>query len=331
MTTPTIVDGSGAGFEATRGDKQARFDLQTRLQFREAPGETAKGDGVSRILVIGAAGLIGGEVVKALGESECIRASRNSGERVDISDPKSIAALFDRFGTVDGIVCTGGAARFKPWAELTDDDWTFSLANKLLGQVNVVRYGLKSVRPGGAITLTTGFGVAISRSRKRDHHHRQFRSRRFCPRGRCGAVNLHSGQRRLAGLGRGDPAGDRPQSGRRHSGGRGGRDHRPAVSRRRDGLGGVGGEGLTAPFAAPPVRLEAARLKPFLEEARVVRRSIEAIVAAVDIADRRGGEFFGIKVVQQRNLDGVKCATHRLKLAPPRRPDPASLAKVKLN
>jgi NAD(P)-dependent dehydrogenase (short-subunit alcohol dehydrogenase family) len=57
---------------------------------------------------------------------------------------------------VDGIICTGGAARFKPWSELTDEDWTFSLANKLLGQVNVVRYGLKSVRPGGATTLTTG-------------------------------------------------------------------------------------------------------------------------------------------------------------------------------
>src|ERR1700722_8850368 len=60
---------------------------------------------------------------------------------------------------VDGIICTGGAARFKPWSELTDEDWTFSLANKLLGQVNVVRYGLKSVRPGGAITLTTGLAA----------------------------------------------------------------------------------------------------------------------------------------------------------------------------
>ena len=111
---------------------------------------------MSKILVIGAAGLIGREVVKALGESECIRASRSSDERVDISDPKSLAALFDRIGTVDGIICAGGAARFKPWAQLTDEDWTFSLTNKLLGQVNVVRYGLKSVRPGGAITLTTG-------------------------------------------------------------------------------------------------------------------------------------------------------------------------------
>ncbi len=111
---------------------------------------------LSKILVIGAAGLIGAEVVRAPGESECIRASRNSGERVDISDPKSLAALFGRIGEVDGIICTGGVARFKPWGELTDEDWTFSLANKLLGQVNVVRYGAKSVRPGGAITLTTG-------------------------------------------------------------------------------------------------------------------------------------------------------------------------------
>jgi NAD(P)-dependent dehydrogenase (short-subunit alcohol dehydrogenase family) len=111
---------------------------------------------VSKILVIGAAGLIGSDVVKALGESECIRASRNSGERVDISDPRSIAALFKRVGELDGIICTGGAARFKPWDQLTDEDWEFSLANKLLGQVNVVRYGAKSVRPGGAITLTTG-------------------------------------------------------------------------------------------------------------------------------------------------------------------------------
>ena len=49
---------------------------------------------MGKILVIGAAGLIGKEVVKTLGENECIRASRSSDERVDISDPKSIAALY---------------------------------------------------------------------------------------------------------------------------------------------------------------------------------------------------------------------------------------------
>ncbi len=111
---------------------------------------------MGKILVIGAAGLIGAEVVKALGAENCIRASRSSDEKVDISDPKSLQALFGRLDEVDGIICTGGAARFKPWDQQTDDDWTFSLANKLMGQVNVVRYGARSVRPGGGITLTTG-------------------------------------------------------------------------------------------------------------------------------------------------------------------------------
>jgi nucleoside-diphosphate-sugar epimerase len=64
----------------------------------------SKGERVSRILVIGAAGLIGTRVVEALGEQHCIRASRNSGERVDIADPKSLAALFERVGDLDGIV-----------------------------------------------------------------------------------------------------------------------------------------------------------------------------------------------------------------------------------
>ena len=181
---------------------------------------------MGKILVIGAAGLIGKDVVKTLGESECIRASRSSDERVDISDPKSLAALFERVGELDEIICTGGAARFKPWAELTDEDWTFSLANKLLGQVNVVRYGLKSVRPGGAITLTTGLASQYPVSRQRDHHHRQCRRRGVRARGSRGAVDFRSGQRRFAGLGLRNATGHGSRSCRGHSGGRGGRDHR---------------------------------------------------------------------------------------------------------
>jgi nucleoside-diphosphate-sugar epimerase len=89
-----------------------------------APNDVEE-NALGKILVIGAAGLIGKEIVNALGESNCIRASRSSDERVDITDPKSLAALFDRIGAIDGIICTGGAARFKPWDQLTDEDWTF--------------------------------------------------------------------------------------------------------------------------------------------------------------------------------------------------------------
>ena len=114
---------------------------------------------LSRFLVIGGAGLLGAEVVKALGAGQCVVASRHAGERVDIADPRSLAALFDRVGEVDGIVCTGGAARFRPWDQLTDDDWAFSVANKLMGQINVVRLGANRVRRGGAITLTSGLAA----------------------------------------------------------------------------------------------------------------------------------------------------------------------------
>ena len=114
---------------------------------------------MGKTLVIGACRLLGSRIVEALGEDRCIRASRNSGERVDISDPESMVALFKRVREVDGIVCVGGAARFKPWAQLTDDDWTFSVANKLMGQVHVVRLGAETVGPGGAITLTSGLAA----------------------------------------------------------------------------------------------------------------------------------------------------------------------------
>jgi nucleoside-diphosphate-sugar epimerase len=104
---------------------------------------------LNRFLVIGGAGLLGAEVVKALGPGQCVVASRHAGERVDIADPKSLSALFDRVGEVDGIVCTGGAARFKPWDRPTDCDWGFSLANKLIGQINVLRLGATTSAAAG--------------------------------------------------------------------------------------------------------------------------------------------------------------------------------------
>jgi len=40
--------------------------------------------------------------------------------------------------------------------ELSDADFHFSIDNKLMGQVNLVRYGLGSVVDGGSITITSG-------------------------------------------------------------------------------------------------------------------------------------------------------------------------------
>jgi NAD(P)-dependent dehydrogenase (short-subunit alcohol dehydrogenase family) len=111
-----------------------------------------------RILLIGATGTIGRAVAAALqGRHELVLASRHKAhERVDISDPSSIRALLKRVGRVDALISAAGQAAFKPLASLSDVDFDFSLANKLMGQVNLVRFGTDSVADGGSFTLTSG-------------------------------------------------------------------------------------------------------------------------------------------------------------------------------
>jgi NAD(P)-dependent dehydrogenase (short-subunit alcohol dehydrogenase family) len=111
-----------------------------------------------RILVVGSTGTIGKAVVDALSsDHEIVAASLNHGLRVDISDSSSIRRMFEEAGTVDAVVSAAGeAARRKPWPELSDEDFDFTLRNKLMGQINLVRYGIDSVRDGGSFTLTSG-------------------------------------------------------------------------------------------------------------------------------------------------------------------------------
>ena len=110
-----------------------------------------------RVMVIGATGTIGSAVADALGGHEVIRVGSSSGDvRADISRPESIRELFAGIGQVDAVVSCAGSARFRPLAELEDEDFEFSLANKLMGQVNLVRLGMEHVRDGGSITLTSG-------------------------------------------------------------------------------------------------------------------------------------------------------------------------------
>ena len=112
-----------------------------------------------RILLIGATGTIGSAIAAELGgRHDLILASRqNAPEKVDIADPDAVRALFARIGRVDAVVSAAGRAVFKPLADLTDDDMALSLRSKLMGQVNLYRYGLDSVTDGGSFTLTAGY------------------------------------------------------------------------------------------------------------------------------------------------------------------------------
>jgi NAD(P)-dependent dehydrogenase (short-subunit alcohol dehydrogenase family) len=111
-----------------------------------------------RVLVIGATGTIGRAVVEALAaRHEVIVASRSRADlKVDLTRSDTIRAMFLATGPVDAVVCAAGEARFASLAKLSDDDFRFSLTNKLMGQVNLVRIGFEHVRDRGSLTVTSG-------------------------------------------------------------------------------------------------------------------------------------------------------------------------------
>lgn len=110
-----------------------------------------------RIIVIGATGTIGAAVVRALGaRHEVIGITRHGTPRVDIREPATLAAMFAAVRDVDAVVSCAGGGAWKPLAQLTDEDFTVTLNDKLMGQVHVVRAALQHVRDRGSITVTSG-------------------------------------------------------------------------------------------------------------------------------------------------------------------------------
>ena len=111
-----------------------------------------------RVLVVGATGTIGRAVVAALeGRHEVVPVSfHKTAVTVDLASPVSIAAMYRQVGAVDAVVSAAGQAKFAPLANLTDADFAFSVGNKLMGQVNLVRLGLPSLSEKGSFTLTSG-------------------------------------------------------------------------------------------------------------------------------------------------------------------------------
>ena len=109
-----------------------------------------------QILLIGASGTIGSAVREALEARghRVIKAGRSGEESVDLADVASIRALFARLGQVDALVCAAGSAPFGGIDDIDDAGWATGLESKLMGQVNLVRFGRESVT--GSFTLTSG-------------------------------------------------------------------------------------------------------------------------------------------------------------------------------
>jgi NAD(P)-dependent dehydrogenase (short-subunit alcohol dehydrogenase family) len=111
-----------------------------------------------RIIVIGATGTIGKAVVEALrGKHEVVQVGHRHGDyQVDLADKGAIERLYEAAAPFDAVVSAAGLAKFGALDGLSDADFQFSLSNKLMGQVNLVRVGMSQIRDGGSFTLTSG-------------------------------------------------------------------------------------------------------------------------------------------------------------------------------
>lgn len=111
-----------------------------------------------RVLVIGATGTIGTAVAEAAEAEghEVLRASRKGDVQVDISIEESILEMFADLQALDAVICCAGGGAFQPLLELTNEDIQFTLNDKLLSQVNLVRHGVDSMNDGGVFILTAG-------------------------------------------------------------------------------------------------------------------------------------------------------------------------------
>jgi NAD(P)-dependent dehydrogenase (short-subunit alcohol dehydrogenase family) len=113
------------------------------------------------ILLVGASGTIGSAIDDALSSThDVIRVGRTSGDvHADLSEPDSLRALYDTVGAFDAVVCAAGNAAFNPLQDLTDEAFRQSVTSKLMGQVNLVRYGLPHIDRSGTPSFTLVSGV----------------------------------------------------------------------------------------------------------------------------------------------------------------------------
>lgn len=123
---------------------------------------TGGGTGLGRDLARGFA-QAGAEVVVAGRRREPLEATAAAtGARWvqgDVTDPGSVAAMFDAAGPCDIVLANAGAAESAPLARVTLDDWNRMLAVNLSGVFLTFQEGLRRMGPWGrliAVASTAG-------------------------------------------------------------------------------------------------------------------------------------------------------------------------------
>ncbi|HEY0188116.1 MAG TPA: short chain dehydrogenase [Cellulomonas sp.] len=117
-----------------------------------------------RILQIGSTGTVGSAVAAALrARGHDVIAADHPGPgspepalAVDLTDPASVAQVWQAVGRVDAAVSTVGLLELAPLSRLTTAQVEASLRGKLLSQVDLVLQGLPYVATPGSFTLVSG-------------------------------------------------------------------------------------------------------------------------------------------------------------------------------
>lgn len=110
------------------------------------------------VILIGALGKMGQAALTGLGNHKVITAGRSGAvdHIVDITDEKSIEALYQKVGHFDAVVNTVGFCEYATFAEMTEAQWMTTVMSKMMGQINLVRIGQKYIADGGSFTLISG-------------------------------------------------------------------------------------------------------------------------------------------------------------------------------
>ena len=111
------------------------------------------------MILLGASGIIGIEIARALSPNhEVVRAGRNGDVKVDYTDTQSVKAMFDQVGSFDAmVVAVGRDSAFKPYEDLTNEDFEYGFQRKFMAQINLVRMGTPFANDSASFTLSSGY------------------------------------------------------------------------------------------------------------------------------------------------------------------------------
>ena len=112
-----------------------------------------------KIILLGASGIIGREIDQALSQKhEIVRAGRNGDVKVNYTDTMSVKAMFEQIGHFDALVAAVGRdSAFKPYDQLTDEDFNVGFQRKFLAQIHLVQIGTPYANDSGSFTLSSGY------------------------------------------------------------------------------------------------------------------------------------------------------------------------------